>query len=50
MKKINAEKLEAKRLDDSGSLPKPIERGPQSYPKYKDYHVGDIEDEHRNKY
>ncbi|CAK1540230.1 unnamed protein product [Leptosia nina] len=50
MKKINAEKLEQARLAEGGALPTPVERGPQSYPKYKDYHVGDVEDKHRNKY
>ncbi|XP_047511215.1 NADH dehydrogenase [ubiquinone] 1 alpha subcomplex assembly factor 2 [Pieris napi] len=49
-KKLNADKLEAKRLADGGSLPTTLERGPQSFPKYKDFHVGDIEDDHRNKY
>ncbi|XP_045491465.1 NADH dehydrogenase [ubiquinone] 1 alpha subcomplex assembly factor 2 [Colias croceus] len=50
MKKVNAAKIEQNRLAEGGSLPAPADKGPESYPKYKDYHVGDIMDEHRNKY
>ncbi|VVC95180.1 unnamed protein product [Leptidea sinapis] len=51
MKKENAAKLEAKRLEESPlDLPVPIERGPQPFPKYKDFPAGDIEDIYKNKY
>ncbi|CAH2050747.1 unnamed protein product, partial [Iphiclides podalirius] len=47
MKQENAAQLEAKRLADGGSLPTPPERGPQSFPKYSEYHSGDPSKSHK---
>ncbi|XP_045769759.1 NADH dehydrogenase [ubiquinone] 1 alpha subcomplex assembly factor 2 isoform X1 [Maniola jurtina] len=48
LKKINAAKLEQQRLAEGGSLPAAVERGPQSFPKYPDYHGGDPENKYKN--
>ncbi|XP_041975425.1 NADH dehydrogenase [ubiquinone] 1 alpha subcomplex assembly factor 2 [Aricia agestis] len=47
MKKLNAEKIEAQRLADGGSLPSPIEKGQQSFPTYKEFYGGDPENKFR---
>lgn len=48
LKKINAAKLEEQRLAEGGALPAPPEKGPESFPKYPDYHVGDPENKYKN--
>lgn len=45
MKKINAAKLEAKRLTEGGALPTPAEKGHESFPTYSEYHGGDPDNE-----
>ncbi|KAL0850923.1 hypothetical protein ABMA28_006831 [Loxostege sticticalis] len=49
LKKINAAKIEEKRLTDGGSLPTPVERGAQSFPTYSEYHTGDPSVNPKNK-
>ena len=41
MKKINAAKLETKRLSEGGAVPAIPERGAQSFPVYPDIYPGD---------
>ncbi|KAG6458152.1 NADH dehydrogenase [ubiquinone] 1 alpha subcomplex assembly factor 2 [Manduca sexta] len=48
LKKENAAKLEAKRLQEGGATPSIPEKGPQSFPVYDEFHTGDPED-HPNK-
>ncbi|KAJ8736134.1 hypothetical protein PYW08_006790 [Mythimna loreyi] len=48
MKKINAAKLEAKRLAEGGSLPSVPERGAQSFPVYPDFQPGDPDNKQPN--
>lgn len=43
LKKVNAAKIEAKRLAEGGSLPAVPERGAASYPVYPDLHGGEME-------
>lgn len=45
MKKINAAKIEAKRLAEGGSLPTVPEKGHHSFPVYPDYHPGEPQNE-----
>lgn len=47
MKKVNAAKLEAERLLEQGSLPSQVERGPQPFPKYPEFHGGDPENKYK---
>ncbi|KOB66148.1 Mimitin, mitochondrial [Operophtera brumata] len=42
LKKVNAGKIEAKRLADGGSLPTLPEKGAQSFPAYSEYHSGEL--------
>ncbi|XP_028159064.1 NADH dehydrogenase [ubiquinone] 1 alpha subcomplex assembly factor 2 [Ostrinia nubilalis] len=49
LKKINASKIEEKRLAEGGSLPTPVERGAQSFPTYPEYHTGHPEIHPKNK-
>ncbi|CAH0405216.1 unnamed protein product [Chilo suppressalis] len=49
-KKINAAKIEEKRLAEGGALPTPVERGAQSFPTYPEYHTGDPSINPKNKY
>lgn len=49
MKKVNAAKIEAKRLAEGGSLPSVPERGHQSFPMYPDLKPGDPENKYGQK-
>ncbi|XP_053621274.1 NADH dehydrogenase [ubiquinone] 1 alpha subcomplex assembly factor 2 [Plodia interpunctella] len=49
LKKINAAKIEEKRLAEGGSLPVPPERGPETYPTYPEYHTGHPDNHPKNK-
>lgn len=40
LKKVNAAKIETKRLADGGSLPSVPVKGAQSFPVYSEYHHG----------
>lgn len=42
MKKINAAKIETKRLVEGGSLPTVPVKGAESYPAYSEYHSGQV--------
>ncbi|XP_026759082.1 NADH dehydrogenase [ubiquinone] 1 alpha subcomplex assembly factor 2 [Galleria mellonella] len=49
LKKINAAKIETKRLAEGGSLPTTPIKGPESFPTYSEYHTGDPENHPRHK-
>ncbi|XP_013197079.1 NADH dehydrogenase [ubiquinone] 1 alpha subcomplex assembly factor 2 [Amyelois transitella] len=49
LKKINAAKIEEKRLTEGGSLPAPPLRGAESFPKYEEYHTGHPDDHPKHK-
>lgn len=49
LKKINAAKIEAKRLEDGGSLPTVPDRGHETYPTYPDIPIGDPENKYNSK-
>lgn len=43
LKKVNAAKIESKRLSEGGSLPSVPEKGHSSFPTYTDFHTGEME-------